>query len=203
MTKETARIEALSDGVFAVAITLLIFQIRVPSQAPLGGLRLALAGLWPSYLAFLATFMTIGVIWLNHHRLFSLIAKNDDGLIVGNLLLLLVVTWLPFPTALVAEHLRGSRDDQQAAAVVYAGSLLAIAIVFNLLWRYAIRIRAITDLDDAGAIARQYSTAPLLYTVLLITAFVSAELCLIISALYAIYFASPPAVWRRTRHAAV
>ena len=203
MTKETARIEALSDGVFAVAITLLIFQIRVPTQEPLGGLWFALARLWPSYVAFLASFMTIGVIWLNHHRLFSLIAKKADGLIVGNLLLLLVVTWLPFPTALVAEHLRGSREDQQAAAVVYAASLLAIAIVFTLLWRYAIRIGAINDLDDPGALTRQYSTAPLLYTVLLATAFVSAELCLIISALYAIYFASPPALWGRARHSAV
>ena len=197
MTNETARIEAFSDGVFAVAITLLIFQIRVPPHEPPGGLRLALVGLWPSYLAFLASFMTIGVMWLNHHRLFSLITKKDDGVCALNLLLLLVVTWLPFPTALVAEHLRGSHDDQQTAGVVYAASLLAIAIVFNVLWRYAIRIKAVDDHHNVGAITRQYSTAPLLYTGLLATAFVSADLCLVISALYALYFASPPSLWRR------
>ena len=197
MTNETARIEAFSDGVFAVAITLLTFQIRVPPHAPPGGLRLALVGLWPSYLAFLASFMTIGVMWLNHHRLFSMIERKDDGVILLNLLLLLVVTWLPFPTALVAEHLRGSHDDQQTAAVVYATSLLAIAIVFNVLWRYAIRIKAVGDHDNVGAITRQHSTAPLLYTGLFATAFVSADLCLVISALYALYFALPPSLWRR------
>ena len=70
---ETARIEAFSDGVFAIAITLLILEIQVPPQTPHGGLRLALTNLWPSYLAFLASFMTIGILWLNHHRLFTLI----------------------------------------------------------------------------------------------------------------------------------
>ena len=78
----------------------------------------ALLDLWPSYLAFLASFMTIGVMWLNHHRLFSLVTRKDDGLIVLNLLLLLVTTWLPFPTALLAEHLKGPHDDQRTAAVV-------------------------------------------------------------------------------------
>jgi hypothetical protein len=82
---ETARIEAFSDGVFAIAITLLILEIQVPPQAPPGGLRLALAHLWPSYLAFLASFMTIGIMWLNHHRLFTLINKKDDWLIALNL----------------------------------------------------------------------------------------------------------------------
>src|SRR5258707_10148411 len=86
---ETAGIEAFSDGVFAIAITLLILEIQVPPQTPHGSLRTALVNLWPSYLAFLASFMTIGVMWLNHHRLFTLINKKDDGLIAFNLLLLL------------------------------------------------------------------------------------------------------------------
>ena len=89
---ETARIEAFSDGVFAIAITLLILEIRVPPQTQDGLLRDALRDLWPSYIAFLASFMTIGVMWLNHHRLFSLITKKDDGLIAFNLLLLLGIT---------------------------------------------------------------------------------------------------------------
>jgi uncharacterized membrane protein len=71
---ETARIEAFSDGVFAIAITLLILEIQVPPQTPHGALRGALLNLWPSYLAFLASFMTIGVMWLNHHRSFTLIS---------------------------------------------------------------------------------------------------------------------------------
>ena len=148
---ETARIEAFSDGVFAIAITLLILEIQVPPQTPHGGLRAALAGLWPSYLAFLASFMTIGIMWLNHHRLFTLISKKDDGLIAFNLLLLLGITWLPFPTALLAEHLEGPHVDQQTAALAYAGSFFAIAIVFNVMWRYACRAKIVYD--DLNVIA--------------------------------------------------
>lgn len=195
---ETARIEAFSDGVFAVAITLLIFQIRVPPHEPAGGLRAALLDLWPSYLAFLASFMTIGVMWLNHHRLFSMVSRKDDGLIVLNLLLLLVTTWLPFPTALLAEHLRGPHDDQRTAAVVYSASLFVMAIAFNVLWRYAVRIDAVGEHTNVGAVSRQYAIGPFIYAVLVGIAFFSAAWCLIISALYALYFALPPSLWGRT-----
>lgn len=194
---ETARIEAFSDGVFAIAITLLILEIQVPPQTPHGGLRNALVNLWPSYLAFLASFMTIGVMWLNHHRLFTLINKKDDGLIAFNLLLLLGVTWLPFPTALLAEHLLGSHADQQVAAVVYSGSFLALAIVFNVMWHYAIRARIVTDDVNVGAITKQYSMGPILYALLVVVAFFDAEWCLILSAFIALYFALPPSLWSR------
>ena len=194
---ETARIEAFSDGVFAIAITLLILEIQVPPQTPHGGLRRTLVNLWPSYLAFLASFMTIGVMWLNHHRLFTLINKKDDGLIAFNLLLLLGVTWLPFPTALLAEHLLGSHADQKVAAVVYSGSFLGLAIVFNVMWHYALRAGIVNDEANAAAITRQYSLGPILYGVLVGVAFFDAERCLILSAFIALYFALPPSLWRR------
>ena len=196
---ETARIEAFSDGVFAIAITLLILEIRVPPQAAHGGLRAALVALWPSYLAFLASFMTIGVMWLNHHRLFTLINKKDDGLIAFNLLLLLGVTWLPFPTALLAEHLLGAHADQQIAALVYAGSFLALAIVFNVMWRYAVGVRIVSDDVNVAGITRQYALGPILYAVLVGVAYVDAEWCLVLSALIAFYFALPPSLWSRRR----
>ena len=194
---ETARIEAFSDGVFAIAITLLILEIQVPPQTPHGGLRAAVANLWPSYLAFVASFMTIGVMWLNHHRLFTLINKNDDGLIAFNLLLLLGITWLPFPTALLAEHLQGPHTDQQTAALVYAGSFLALAIVFNLMWRYACRVRIVYDHLNVILITKQYALGPIIYAVLVIVAFFSAEWCLVLSILFAVYFALPPSLWSR------
>ena len=194
---ETARIEAFSDGVFAIAITLLILEIRVPPHTSDGILRDALLDLWPSYLAFLASFMTIGVMWLNHHRLFSLINKRDDGLIVFNLLLLLGITWLPFPTALLAEHLLGPHVDQQAAAVVYAGSFFAISIVFNVMWRYAVHAKIVDDDLNVLAITRQYTLGPIMYAVLVAIAFFSAEWCLVLSILYAMYFALPPSLWSR------
>jgi uncharacterized membrane protein len=194
---ETARIEAFSDGVFAIAITLLILEIRVPPQTQDGLLRDALRNLWPSYIAFLASFMTIGVMWLNHHRLFSFITKRDDGLIVLNLLLLLGITWLPFPTALLAEHLLGPHLDQQAAAIMYAGSFFALAIVFNVMWRYAIGRKIVSAEVSAAGITRQYALGPIMYAVLVAIAFFSAEWCLTMSILYALYFALPPSLWRR------
>jgi len=194
---ETARIEAFSDGVFAIAITLLILEIRVPPQTGDGLLRDALRDLWPSYLAFLASFMTIGVMWLNHHRLFTLINKRDDGLIAFNLLLLLGITWLPFPTALLAEHLLGPHVDQQAAAVVYAGSFFAISIVFNVMWRYAARVKIVEDHLNVAAITKQYALGPIMYAVLVGIAFFSAEWCLVLSIIYALYFALPPSLWNK------
>jgi uncharacterized membrane protein len=195
MTNETARIESFSDGVFAIAITLLILAIQVPKSGS-GPLRESLLALWPSYVAFLASFMTIGVMWLNHHRLFSLIDKKDDGLIAFNLLLLLGITWLPFPTAVLAEHFHSPHVDQQAAAVMYAGSFFVIAIVFNVMWRYAVRRRLVGDLVHAEAIARQYSFGPVIYGLLVVIAFFGAKWCLALSILYALYFALPPSLWR-------
>ena len=196
MTNETARIEAFSDGVFAIAITLLILAIQVP-KADTGPLRESLLALWPSYLAFLASFMTIGVMWLNHHRLFSLINKKDDGLIAFNLLLLLGITWLPFPTAVLAEHFHSPHVDQQTAALMYAGSFFVIAIVFNVMWRYAVQRSLVTDPVHAAAIARQYSFRPVMYGLLVAIAFFGAKWCLGLSIAYALYFALPPSLWRK------
>ncbi len=196
VVNETARIEAFSDGVFAIAITLLILEIRVPESAAHGGLGRALVELWPSYLAFIASFMTIGVMWLNHHRLFSLIQKSDDGLILYNLLLLLGITWIPFPTALLAEQLRG--PDSRVAGVVYAWSFTALAIVFNLMWRHVVRAKAVSEHLDVPAITRQYLLGPLMYAALIGVALINGVACLIGSAMYALYFSLPPRLWRRS-----
>jgi uncharacterized membrane protein len=196
---ETARVEAFSDGVFAIAITLLILEIHVPPTAQHDGLATALVQLWPSFLAFLASFLTIGVMWLNHHRLFTLINKSDDGLIAFNLLLLLGITWIPFPTALLAEHLRG--PDQRIAGWVYAGSFFLIAIVFNVMWRYAVHAKTVVDHIDAIGITRQYALGPVMYALLVAIATFSGVWCLIVSVLYAVYFALPPSLWRHRARA--
>jgi uncharacterized membrane protein len=192
---DTGRVEAFSDGVFAIAITLLILEIRVPESAGHGTLGHALADLWPSYLAFVASFMTIGVMWLNHHRLFTLINKCDDGLIALNLLLLMGITWIPFPTGLLAEHLR--RPDERVAGVVYAGSFVVIAIAFNVMWRYAVHAKAVNEHVNVPAITRQYAFGPLMYAALVGIAWLNGAACLVVSALYAVYFALPPRLWMR------
>jgi uncharacterized membrane protein len=194
-TNETARVEAFSDGVFAIAITLLILEIKVPPLADHEGLGHALIGLWPSYLAYLASFATIGVMWLNHHRLFTLIVKNDDGVVAFNLALLLLISWMPFPTALLAEHLHG--PDSITAGVVYAGSFFIIAIIFNLMWRYAVKAKAVAAHLDVESITRQYALGPVMYAGLVAAAFINGTVVLIVSALYAVYFALPPKLWRR------
>jgi uncharacterized membrane protein len=198
MENPTARVEAFSDGVFAIAITLLILEIvvKVPHD-PLsaGALTADLAHLWPSYLAYLASFLTIGVMWLNHHRLFTLIVKTDEGLNAYNLLLLLGVTWVPFPTALLASQLLA--PGQRVAAAVYAVSFFALAIVFNLMWRYIVRSKLVAEHLDVHAITRQYAAGPVLYAMLIVVGLVSAVACLVLSALIALYFLLPPRLWRR------
>jgi len=190
--RETARVEAFSDGVFAIAITLLILEIKVP---PIGAepLAVSLPRLWPSYLAFLASFLTGGVMWLNHHRLFNLVGKSDDGLIGLNLLLLLGVTWLPFPTALLAAHLR--RPDERLAALMYATSFFFISVVFQLIRRYAITARLFRHDVAVHGVSKQYAIGPLMYLVLMAVALYSGTIVLILSALYAVYFALPPSLW--------
>lgn len=96
----------------------------------------------------------------------------------------------------MAEHLLGPHSDQQAAAVVYAGSFLALAIVFNVLWRYAVRARIVDDDLNVAAITKQYALGPILYAVLVVVAFFDAEWCLVLSVLFALYFALPPALWK-------
>jgi uncharacterized membrane protein len=190
---ETGRVEAFSDGVFAIAITLLILEIRLPHETP--DLGRALLYLWPSYLAFFASFATIGVMWLNHHRLFTLIHRIDDGLIGLNLVLLLGITWVPFPTAVLAEHLRN--PEQRVAGMLYGGTFFVIAIVFNVLWRYAVAKKLVVEHIDVVAITRQYAIGPIAYLVVAIIGAVNGMACLIASAALAAYFALPPSLWRK------
>jgi len=134
----TARIEAFSDGVMAIAITLLILGIRVPPQS--GSLLAGLGRLWPSYLAYLASFFTIGIIWLNHHAFFGRLRHVDHVLQWWNLILLLMVSFLPFPTSVVAEYIRqGSASDARVAVALYGvvGVLMTVPWVF--LWRRLVR----------------------------------------------------------------
>jgi uncharacterized membrane protein len=138
-------------------------------------------------------------MWLNHHRLYTLIVRKDDGLIALNLLLLMGITWIPFPTGLLSEHLQGPVADQKAAALMFAGSFFLIAVVFNVMWRYALAMKTVNDSANAKAITRQYSVGPAMYAVLIAVAFFSAKLSLILSVVYAVYFALPPALWTRAR----
>jgi uncharacterized membrane protein len=136
-TNPTARLEAFSDGVFSIAITLLVFNIAVPRELdPDQPLFAALLTLAPSYFAFFLSFLTIGIMWINHHNLFKVIHRTDHVLLVMNLLLLLMITFVNFPTAVLGAYI-GDPANQLTASLLYGGTFVITAVVFNLLWRYA------------------------------------------------------------------
>ena len=141
--KETGRLESFSDGVFAVAITLLVFNLQVP-HLPAGAISVlalgsALFNQWPSYLTFTTSFATIFIMWASHHGIFKLVYKADTPFLFANGLLLLLVTVVPFPTSLVAQYL--ITPAAPLACAIYAGVFVVINVAYNLLWWAAVRQR--------------------------------------------------------------
>ena len=134
----TARVEAFSDGVMAIAITLLVLDLKVPPLDAVtpGGLLSALAARWPSYVAYLAAFLTIGIIWLNHRTLVDRISRFDARLHWLNLMLLLGVATLPWPTALVAEYVQRGGADASAATALYGLTATLMALPWGFIWRH-------------------------------------------------------------------
>jgi len=130
---DSRRAEAFSDGVFAVAITVLTFNLLPIAVKPLTAA--SLASHWPDYFAFVVSFLTIGIMWLNHHTMLSAVTRVDRVVLVLNLLLLMGVVAIPFPTALVAAHLNDSSAGK-VAAVTYGLVMIAIGLGFGSLWIY-------------------------------------------------------------------
>lgn len=193
--RETQRIEAFSDGVFAIVITLLVFNIRPPGvdKANEIGLLSALASAWPTYLAFAASFFFVLVMWINHHRLFTVIRRSDNNLMLLNGLLLFGVTLVPFPTQVVADY--WLHPEQALAVIFYAGWFFVVALVFNLLWAYAAHDCRLFSHETNEAlvqhIARQYAAGPFLYIGALLVAFVSPVISVLLTVLFGVFFALP------------
>jgi TMEM175 potassium channel family protein len=162
--KETSRLEAFSDGVFAIAITLLVLELKVPHAESKAALASELAAEWPSYFAFVSSFATILVMWVHHHMIFRLVRHSDTRLLFANGLLLMLVTSVPFPTALLAEYL--TTPAAPTAVTVYAGVFVGIAIAFHVVIMAAFRK---STLDPAASEAtvlhlrRSYRLGPPLY----------------------------------------
>jgi uncharacterized membrane protein len=203
---ETGRIETFSDGVFAIAITLLVLDLKVPRAFQDGRtLASSLVAMWPSYLAFVTSFATILIMWINHHRMFTLIGRADDRVMFYNGLLLLGVTIVPFPTALVAEYLR--HDGQNTAAAVYNGTFIFIAICYNLLWRTAaVNDRLLYPPASRHAVQRifaAYRYGPLWYGIAFLLAFVSVTASLVVNLALAVFFARPTTVEQSSQRAVI
>jgi TMEM175 potassium channel family protein len=180
-----ARLEAFSDGVFAIAITLLVLEIKVPSVHGGHSLAHGLLELWPSYAGFTVSFITIGIIWVNHHAVFASVDSVDRTLLFKNLLLLLTVSFIPFPTAVMAEYVRSGSGENLAAAF-YAGWFFVMGIAFRQIW------------PDA---ARNWASrvGPALYFAAAVSAFLNAYLSLAICAGLALYYALPQSIESQVR----
>jgi uncharacterized membrane protein len=133
--------ESFSDGVIAVAVTLLVLDIKVPPVGGDGTLFRALLHNWPHYAAYVVSFVTIGIIWINHHAMLNRLARADHSILILNLLLLMSIVLLPFATELMAAYLRAS-SGQALAAAVYSGSFLLMSLVFTALNRHILLKRA-------------------------------------------------------------
>jgi len=199
--KENGRLESFSDGVFAVAITLLVLNIKIPgvdvpaSQLPNDTqLWSTLLDEWPMLAAYTTSFATIGVMWINHHRLYTHIKRTNTMLMLLNLLLLLIIVFVPVPTALVAEYL--VHPDQHAADLLYSGTMIILAICFNLLWRYASYHNRLlaknADERAVNAITKQYWFGPVVYLLAFILALFSTPASLTLNFFLALFFAIPP-----------
>ena len=137
----TGRLEAFSDGVFAIAVTLLVLNIALPAGAEKHLLR-SVADLWPSYLAYVVSVSTIGAMWLGHNAITEYLERTDVGFVRLNLLLLLVIAFIPFPTRLFADYI-GKDSPERVAGTVYGLSLLLASALLLALWRYALRNRLV------------------------------------------------------------
>jgi TMEM175 potassium channel family protein len=186
----TGRAEAFSDGVFAIAITLLVLSLVVSGHGPLTSQLLAA---WPRYFAYVVSFLTIGIMWMNHHTILAHVARVDRPLLVINLLLLMGIVAIPFPTALVADNLTGTGADANAAAVTYGLVMIAISIGFAGLWIYVVNHAAALGAALPPEALRQsipgFTGGLVAYVgATLIAAYVDAVAAVIIFGLLAVYY---------------
>jgi uncharacterized membrane protein len=188
---DTSRLEAFSDGVFAIAITLLVLELRVPELHDGERLWPALLHLWPQFSAYLTSFAILGIMWVNHHSMFRLVDRADRGLIFLNLGLLLWAALLPFPTELFAEYLRAESSDAQVAAAVYSANLTAAAIMFSLMWWHVLRKHLIVHNLNRAQQRRsvlRFSVGTVIYAATIGLSFVSAPVTLLVQFLLAVYY---------------
>jgi uncharacterized membrane protein len=189
---DTRRLEAFSDGVIAIAITLLVLEISVPQAGP--ALGPALVALWPSYLAYAVSFLVIGAIWINHHAIFRHILRVDGMLLLLNTLHLMIVAFLPFPTAVLAKAFSRGTDEAIAAAF-YGGTLTVLGILVNAKWRYAARGRRLLDADltsdETGRIGRRLLVGPIVYAVATLVALAVPWLALVFYLFVNIFYLWP------------
>jgi uncharacterized membrane protein len=191
----TGRLEAFSDGVIAVAITLLVLNIDLPTLKPGETLAHGLADQWPVYAAYITSFLTIGIIWINHHVVISRLREADRTILFLNLLVLMSIAVLPFATKLIAEYLRKS-SGQHLAAAIYAGAFLVMGVFFATLNAHILlakpdRLARPLPEERRRQIVSRFTAGLAPYAVATALAVVSSYLTLAICAAIAFFYALP------------
>lgn len=196
----TARLETFSDGVFAIAATLLVLEFSVGAYKG-SNLGNALLHLWPSYLAYVTSFVTIGIIWMNHHWCVRAIARVDRTFLFLNILLLMTIAFLPFPTKLVADYLQ--KPGERAAVFAYDATFIVMAVLYNLWWRYASTGRRLIadDVPDARirAINRAFDPGVPMYVACFVVAIFSPLASVALTLAIAAFYLPSAALFERPR----
>jgi uncharacterized membrane protein len=190
-----ARMETFSDGVIAIAITLLVLDIHVPDPAGSGSLASRLVHQWPSYAAYVVSFLTIGIIWINHSAMLRRLVAVDHSVLFLNLVLLMTIAVLPFTTALMAAYLK-SANGQHLAAVVYGGSFLVMGVAFFVMNRHILGakvhlIHATLTPDVRRRVLRRNALGITPYGLATVCGFVNPYITLAICAFVAAFYALP------------
>jgi len=194
----TQRIEAFSDGVFAIAITLLILELRVPEGNESGhhlSLSASLLSLWPSYMAYILSFVMVGIYWANHHFVFKLYKGTNHTFNLLNVFFLMCISFLPFPTSVLGKHLQDIGDEKTAVAF-YSFGLLLPALSWMIMWIYASKGYRLIDKRLAPHFVKymtmQYIVSCILYTLALLASFISPKFGLGIAICLTLLYLMPP-----------
>jgi uncharacterized membrane protein len=186
----TSRTEAFSDGKDAIAATLLVLELKVPQVEP-GGLADALLESWPSYATYVVSFLTIGIIWVNHHAVLDRIREVNRPLLFMNLMFLMAVAAIQFPTALLGDYLQAGHDER-LAAVVYGGTMSLMGVTFGAIWAYAVLsddlLHARVDPTRARRSLWIFAAGTPLYVLAIGASLLSATLALVIYAVLALFY---------------
>jgi uncharacterized membrane protein len=187
---ETTRLETFSDGVLAIAITLLVLELPTPDVTEHGFWR-ALLALWPSLAAYAISFLTIGVMWINHHTIFVHIAHVDRVFLLLNTLLLMAIAFVPYPTKVMAEFLE-EHHTARDAIILYSVVLTICAVFFNLLWNYASRwgnlLAPDADPVEVAGITRSYLPGVPLYLSTIVVAIISPLAAFILHGFIVVFY---------------